>query len=129
MVIDAKRQNSSHADINGKQPVNVPDHTVKLSADYKVAALRGLTLQGQVVHEGRRMVLDDNSISLPSWTRVDVGLRHVQSWGPQNALTWRAGIKNLFDTRAWRESPQQFDHAYLFPLARRTLTASLQADF
>lgn len=129
MVIDAKRQGSSRASINGQQPVNVPRHTVKLSADYKVSALQGLTLQSQVVREGRRMVLEDNSVSIPSWTRVDAGLRFVQSWGQQNTLTWRAGIKNLFDQRAWRESPQQFDHVYLFPMARRTMTASLQADF
>jgi len=129
MVIDAKRQGSSRANINGQQPVNVPRHTVKLSADYKVSGLQGLTLQSQVVHEGPRMVLEDNSVSIPSWTRVDTGLRLVQSWGRQNTVTWRAGIKNLFDKRAWRESPQQFDHVYLFPLARRTVTASLQADF
>ncbi|WP_230182415.1 TonB-dependent siderophore receptor [Aquabacterium sp. CECT 9606] len=130
MVLDAKRQGSSHADINGKQAVNVPEHTVKLSADYKVAALQGLTLQGQVVHEGKRMVLDDNSISIPSWTRFDTGLRYVQqAFSQQGSLTWRLGVRNLFDKRAWREAPKQFDHVYLFPLARRTVTASVQADF
>ena len=129
IILDAKRQRSSHANINGKQPVNVPEHTVKLSADYKVAALQGLTLQGQVVHEGKRMVLDDNSISIPAWTRVDTGLRYVQASSQQGSLTWRMGVRNLFDQRAWREAPKQFDHVYLFPLARRTVTASVQADF
>ncbi|MBA4110614.1 MAG: TonB-dependent siderophore receptor [Leptothrix sp. (in: Bacteria)] len=130
MVLDAKRQGSSHAEINGKQAVNVPEHTVKLSADYKVAALQGLTLQGQVVHEGKRMVLEDNSMSIPAWTRFDTGLRYVQqAFSQQGSLTWRVGVRNLFDKRAWRESPKQFDHLYLFPLARRTVTASVQADF
>ena len=129
ILLDAKRQGSTHTNINGKQAVNVPDHTLKMSADYKVTTLQGLTLQGQLVHEGRRMVLADNSVSIPAWTRVDTGLRYVQALSQQGSLTWRVGIRNLFDKRAWRESPQQFDHAFLFPLARRTLTASLQADF
>ena len=43
-------------------------------------------------------------------------------------LVWRAGVDNLTDRRAWRESPYQFGHAYLFPLAPRTLRLSVQAD-
>ena len=35
---------------------------------------------------------------------------------------------NVTDRRAWRESPYQFSHAYLFPLEPRTLRVSLQAD-
>ncbi|MDI1260133.1 TonB-dependent siderophore receptor [Aquabacterium sp.] len=129
MFLHAEREGSVNPTINGKKPVNVPEYAVKLTADYKVALLQGLTLQGQLVHEGRRMVLEDNSISIPAWTRIDTGLRYVQGWRQQGALTWRLGIKNLLDTRAWREAPLQFDHAYLFPLARRTVTASVQADF
>lgn len=129
MLLHAERQGSANAQINGKQPANVPEYTLKLAADYKVATLQGLTLQGQLVHEGSRMVLEDNSVSIPAWTRVDAGLRYVQGWREQGALTWRLGVKNLFDTRAWREAPLQFNHAYLFPLASRTVTASVQADF
>ena len=38
------------------------------------------------------------------------------------------GIDNVADTRAWKESPYQFGHAYLFPLAPRTWRVSVQAD-
>ena len=46
----------------------------------------------------------------------------------QSGRTWtlRAGIDNIFDKRAWKESPYQFGHAYLFPLAPRTLRVSLE---
>jgi len=43
-------------------------------------------------------------------------------------LTWRVGVDNVTDHRAWRESPYQFDHAYLFPLAPRTWRTQLQLD-
>ena len=45
-----------------------------------------------------------------------------------NAVTWRAGVDNVADRRAWRESPYQFGHAYLFPLEPRTFRVSVQAD-
>jgi iron complex outermembrane receptor protein len=44
-------------------------------------------------------------------------------------LTWRAGVENATDERAWRESPYQFEHIYLYPMAPRTWRVSLQADF
>lgn len=129
MLIDAERRGATlNTSFNGKEPVNVPKHTLKASVTYKVLAVTGLTLHGNVVHEGRRMVLEDNSLSIPAWTRFDAGLRFTQPVR-QASLTWRLGVYNLFDKRAWRESPMQFSHVYLFPMAGRTVTASLQADF
>ncbi|RZL03545.1 MAG: TonB-dependent siderophore receptor [Rubrivivax sp.] len=130
MAIDAERRHSANNPaLNGKTPVNVPKHTLKLSAAYKVPALTGLTVHGNVVHEGRRMVLEDNSLRIPSWTRFDAGVRFTHAAAQQASLTWRLGVYNLFDTRAWREAPLQFSHVYLFPMAKRTMTASVQADF
>jgi iron complex outermembrane receptor protein len=128
MVLDAERRHSANSGINGKQPVNVPNHTVKLSSDYRVPDITGLVLHGSIVHEGSRMVLEDNSISIPEWTRLDAGLRFTHNLG-QSALTWRLGVYNLLDQRAWREAPYLFSHVYLFPMAGRTVTASLQAEF
>lgn len=128
--LHARRENSQDAAVNGKEPVNVPATTVKLQARYNVAALPGLALLADLLAESRRQVLPDNSVSIPSTQRVDIGLRFAQS--PAKAgggqLVWRAGVSNLFDKQAWRESPYQFDHAYLFPMAPRTFRVSLQAD-
>jgi iron complex outermembrane receptor protein len=127
MWLHARREGAADATLNGKRPVNVPAHTVKAGVEYRVAALPGLRLAGAMVHEGDRMVLADNSVHIPSWTRFDLGLVHHQRVAG-TALTWRAGIDNLTDKRAWRESPFQFGHAYLYPLAPRTFRVSLQAD-
>ena len=62
------------------------------------------------------MVLPDNSIATPGWTRVDLGLRQAQRLGATN-LVWRLGVDNVFDHRAWKEAPYQYGHAYLYPLA------------
>ena len=123
----ARVEGSADASIDGKQPTNVPERTLKVLAGYDLAAIRGLNLQAGVVHESVRMVLPDNSAAIPGWTRVDAALRYeTKLAGAQT--TWRAGIDNLFDRRAWRESPYQFSHAYLYPLAPRTLRVSVQVD-
>ena len=123
----ARVEGSADASIDGKQPTNVPELTLKVLAGYDLAAIRGLNLQAGVVHESVRMVLLDNSAAIPGWTRVDAALRYeTKLAGAQT--TWRAGIDNLFDRRAWRESPYQFSHAYLYPLAPRTLRVSVQVD-
>jgi len=112
----------------GRTPTNVPGRSVKLLADYAVAALPGLSVLANMAYEGPREVFPDDSTRIPGWTRWDLGARYVQSLGG-TTLTWRAGVDNLFDRRAWREAPYQYDHAYLFPLEPRTFHASLEAKF
>ena len=123
----ARIEGSATPTNNGLQPTNVPASTVKLQASYAVPALAGLVLQAKVAHESRRMVLPDNSASIPGYTRTDLAARY-ETRGSGTQWTWRAGIDNLFDQRAWREAPYQFGHAYLFPLAARTLRLSVQVD-
>ena len=120
-------QGSSDPAVDGKQPTNVPARTLKLQADHRLAALPGLTLQGAFVAESHRQVLPDNSAQIPGWARIDLGARLDTRWAG-SAVTWRAGVDNVADRRAWRESPYQFGHAYLFPLAPRTFRVSVQAD-
>jgi iron complex outermembrane receptor protein len=81
-----------------------------------------------VANEGARFILPDNSASIPSWTRLDLAARLVQRLSA-STLTWRLGVDNATDRRAWRESPFQFGHVYLYPLAPRTWRASLTAAY
>ena len=111
---------------DGKRPVNVPAVSARAEARYAVAAVPGLTLLLASTYDSGREVLPDNSVSIPSVTRFDLGARHELRAGGI-AWTLRAGIDNLFDRRAWREAPYQFDHAYLFPLAPRTARVSVEA--
>ena len=123
----ARVEGSATPSNNGLQPTNVPASTFKLQVSYAMPAVAGLVLQAKVARESRRMVLPDNSASIPGYTRTDLAARY-ETRGSGMQWTWRAGIDNLFDQRAWREAPYQFGHAYLFPLAPRTLRLSVQVD-
>ncbi|MCV4771266.1 TonB-dependent receptor, partial [Escherichia coli] len=77
----------------------VPRHAFKATADYRVPSVEGLRIGATLVHEGDRMVLPDNSVRIPSWTRYDLGLTWQQRRSG-TVLTWRAGVENLTDKRA-----------------------------
>ncbi len=124
MLLRARRSGSANALIEGLQPTNVPARSLKLQAAYNVSALPGLALVGFLAHEGLRMALPDNSLATPGWTRIDLGARYTQKIS-QQTWVWRLAVDNATDRRAWQEAPYQFGHAYLYPLAPRTVHASL----
>jgi iron complex outermembrane recepter protein len=129
LALHARREGSTDAALNRKQPSNVPASSVKLQAAYNLARVPGLALLAFVTHEGERMVLPDNSVATPGWARMDLAARYTQQLGGKRSAVWRLGIDNLADTRAWKEVPFQYGHAYLYPLAPRTLHASLALGF
>ena len=126
-ALQARRHDSSaKPQINGKRPTNVPDRTLKLQTRYQVAAVPGLSVQADALGVSDRMVLEDNSARIPGYAQFDLSTRYEQKLAG-STLTWRAGVDNLFDRRAWRESPFQFSHVYLYPLPARTFRLSVEA--
>ncbi len=123
MRLQARRHGSADATLNGLRPANVPETTIKLHVRQDL--LPGLQLQAGLRHEGRRFATPNNGITVPAWTVADASLRYTQLLGNQTWI-WRAAVDNLANKRAWRESPWQFDHSYLYPLETRTLRASVE---
>jgi iron complex outermembrane receptor protein len=126
-LIDAKRRDSiTDPQSNGQAPTNVPNQVLRAQAAYRIAAVPGLEVQGLLSHEGRRNVLPDGSISLPSWTRFDMALRYdTKVQGVKTS--WTLSVENIADRRYWKESPAQYGHVYLFPGAPRTLRLAFTA--
>jgi iron complex outermembrane receptor protein len=127
MALHARREDSAIEGRNGLRPVNVPAYTLKLQLGYRLPEVPGLELLGTGLYESNRIVLPDNSLSIPAVSRFDLGLRWQQRVGAAT-LVWRAGVENVTNEQAWRVSPLQFAHAFLFPLAPRTFALSLQAS-
>ena len=127
--LHARREGSSGATLDGLRPTNVPELTLKLLGRYTVASVPGLAVGAGLQHEGDRVVLPDNSLRIPSFTSVAADASLEQRTAGGTTLRWRAGIDNLFDRRAWRESPYQYGHVYLYPLAARTARVSVQVGW
>jgi iron complex outermembrane receptor protein len=127
--IRAERRDSLvAAAVNGQRPTNVPSWVLRANVSHMLPAVPGLTLGAHLSHEGRRSVLPDASVELPSWTRVDTSLRY-QSRIQNRATTWTLTVYNLFSSRHFKESPYQYDHIYLFPAAPRTVRLAMETQF
>lgn len=127
MWLQARREHSQDPGQNGLAPTNVPEHTARVLIDYRVPSVPGLALQTRITFEGPRQVLADNSLTAPSWTRTGLAARYAWHADGRDWLL-RAGIDNLFDRRAWQETPTQYGHVYLYPMAPRTFRAGIQVD-
>jgi len=122
LALQARREGSANAALNGLTPVNVPARSLRL--DVARAVGDAFEWRAALSHEGPRAALPDHSAMLPSWTRLDIGAR-VEQRMAATRVVWRAAIDNAADRRAWKEAPFQFGHAYLFPLAPRSVRLSV----
>ena len=127
MLLKARVEGAIDASQNGLQPTNVPARTLKMQAAYSLAHMPGLSLLAFATHEGARKVNPDNSAATPGWTRLDLGARYATRLAGL-ATTWRLGVDNATNQRAWKEAPFQFGHAYLYPLPARQWHASVQVN-
>ncbi|GAB4123445.1 MAG: TonB-dependent receptor [Rubrivivax sp.] len=123
--LNARRQGAADPAANGLRPTNVPAHSVKVQAAWTLSP--GLALLAFVIHEGERMVRPDNTVATDGWTRVDLGLRYAHAAAGARWV-WRLGVDNLADQRAWKESPFQYGHTYLYPLPPRSWRAALSVS-
>ncbi len=126
-LLAATRDGSANPALNGKRPVNVPRQSLRAHVSHAPAALPGLRLSLRASHDSDRTVLPGNEdLRIPGWTRVDAGFSYEQAASARTTWVWRGGIDNLANRRAWRESPYQFGHVYLFPMAPRTAWLTLE---
>ncbi len=127
MLLKARVAGTLDPSQEGLQPTNVPARTLKLQAAYNVLSVPGLSLLAFATHEGARMVDPENTVSTPGWTRLDLSARYATKVAGL-ATTWRLGVDNATDRRAWKETPYQFGHTYLYPLPARQWHASVHVS-
>lgn len=129
LILHARRINSTVAPgLNGQRPTNVPKAVVRAGASHAIPGVPGLSAQLRLSCEGQRAVVPDGSVTLPSWSILDVGLTYRTRISGTSAL-WRLGVSNVADKRYFREAPYQYGHVYLFPGAPRAWRFGLEAAF
>ncbi len=124
----AHAHDTGTAAYDGKQAINVPLLRSAVNADYAVASLPGLNLQGSWLYSGRKSVIRDDSVEVPAYHIFNVGLRYATRIGG-HPTTLRLNIDNLFDKRYWKDSGEYLGDSYLFPGAPRVARLSVQYDF
>nr|WP_145552639.1 TonB-dependent receptor [Variovorax boronicumulans] len=126
--LDAKQKSTGSASTDGKRVIGVPRTQASFGAEWDVAGVRGLALDGRVVYTGASYVDAANTLRVPGWTRLDVGARYLMDVQGR-LVTLRARVDNLFDRNYWASSGGYPGSGYLVVGAPRTFNVSASVDF
>ena len=122
-LLDAELRSTEGGINDGNQVPGAPDYVVKMSAEWDLPFLEGLTVNGLVIRVGEQKGNNANTVTLAPWTRVDLGLRYQLG----EHVTLRGRVENLFDEEYW-ETAEAFDGNYAIG-APRTFVISGTVSF
>ena len=100
--IHAVQEKTTNGTYDGKRAIGVPQLAVNLGAEWDTTFVRDLTLTGRVIYTSAQYVNQANTLSLPDWTRVDLGARYTFT-SPWNGkpIVVRASVENVFNKAYW----------------------------
>jgi len=106
----------------------VPALQTNLGLELDVASVSGLSLDARVVHTGKMYANEANTLSVPGWTRVDLGARYLTEIGGQ-LVTLRGRVDNVANRNYWASSGGYPGNGYLVLGAPRTVSVNASVDF
>lgn len=119
----AKQTRTQNGVNEGKDVAGVADRTISVGADWDVPMVTGLGINGRVIYTSSGWLDSANTISVPAWTRADIGARYKTSIAGVPTVL-RANIDNVFDRHYWLLSG-----TYATVATGRTLVVSASFDF
>ncbi|MBX3654649.1 MAG: TonB-dependent receptor [Ramlibacter sp.] len=126
--LNARQQSTGAAATDGKRVIGVPAFQATLGAEWDVAAVRGLALDGRIVHTGSSYSNATNTLEVPGWTRLDVGARYLTEVAGR-LVTLRARVDNVANKSYWASVGGYPGAGYLVVGAPRTFTLSASVEF
>lgn len=100
---DARLKRTAGALNQGNDANGVPKHTINLGADWDLPWVSGLSVNARSIYTAATPYDVGNTLTLPSWTRVDLGARYRTTiMGKPVAL--RASVENVFNKNYWLSS-------------------------
>ena len=121
---DGKLTKTESGTFDDNYAIAVPKVQANLGAEWDTWFAPGLTLNARAVYTGKQYVDQANNLSIPQWTRFDIGARYRTVLN-DTPVVLRANVENLFDKAYWGSS----NSGYLYVGAPRTLLLSATVDF
>ncbi|EJN32555.1 TonB-dependent siderophore receptor [Pseudomonas sp. GM84] len=118
--------NTANGRNDGNRAPGVPRFQYNLGADWDVPGIAGAALSARVLRTGGQYVNTDNSLSIPAWTRVDLGGRYSFRMDDKQ-VTLRANVENVANKAYWASASTS--NNYLTQGTPRVLRLSASVDF
>jgi len=122
--MDTELKGTQNGSNDGNRAIGVPRFQYNLGADWDVPGLAGVSLNGRLVRTGGQYADAANNLSIPAWTRVDLGARY-RFKVEQKDVTLRANVENVANKAYWESA----FGGYLTQGDPRTLKVSATLDF
>ena len=124
-LMDTELSGTANGTNDGNRAVGVPEFQYNVGADWDVPGVAGLSFNGLLLRTGGQYYDTANTLSIPAWTRVDLGARYAMRLDEERQLTLRAGLENVADKAYWAST----NGGYLTQGEPRTLKVSATLDF
>jgi len=118
--------NTSAGLTDGNRAAGVPRFQYNLGADWDIPGIEGAALSGRMLRTGGEYVNAENTLSIPSWTRVDLGARYGFK-ADGKYITLRANVENVANKAYWASASTA--NNYLTQGEPRTLKVSATVEF
>ncbi|MFC4309431.1 TonB-dependent receptor [Steroidobacter flavus] len=125
-LLDAENRRGDIPANDGKDVIGVPSTQGNVGVEWDI--LEALSVDGRVVYTSSQPASADNTLEIPSWTRLDVGARYAIKWD-QREVTLRARVDNVTDENYWASVGGSFGANYLVLGGPRTFVVSASVDF
>ncbi|EAQ35214.1 possible ferric siderophore receptor protein [Nitrobacter sp. Nb-311A] len=101
-LIDGVQERTQNGINDGKKAVGVPAITANIGAEWDTPFVRGLTVTGRVIYTGTQYANVTNTLTIPDWTRVDLGARYTfdSPWNGKPIIV-RAMVQNVANQAYW----------------------------
>ena len=126
-INDAKLRRTAGGVNEGNEVAGIPDYLANANVEWDLPFLPALTLTGRIVRTGGQQVNAANTLSIPGWTRFDLGGRYVALVSGR-PVTFRAMVDNVANKRYWASAFDAFAPA-LLQGTPRTVKLSVSVDF
>ncbi|HSD39748.1 MAG TPA: TonB-dependent siderophore receptor [Rhodocyclaceae bacterium] len=114
--------------LNDKEGIGSPDSQANIGLEWAVPQVRNLFLNTRALYTSEQYADAANTQRVPSWTRVDLGVRYLASIGDQ-IVTLRAQVNNVANRNYWASAGGYPGAGYLTIGEPRTFVVSASLDF
>jgi iron complex outermembrane receptor protein len=103
--IDGRLTKTENGTNDGHKAQGVADVNLNMGAEWDTPFIPGLTVNGRVIYTSSQFVNAANTLSIPEWTRFDVGTRYTFA-SPWNGkpVTVRFAVENVLNKSYWNAS-------------------------
>jgi len=118
-----------NTDASGRDAIGAPSTQANVGVEWSPEQVKGLAFETRAIYTSSQYADAANTQEVPSWTRLDMGVRYSMPVGNEQALTLRARLDNVTDRNYWASAGGFPGAGYLTIGNPRTLTVSASLDF